>query len=337
MRYVLCVFIVCLFFFSGCQNGKQQDNQTETEGDKTKLVIVHSYHVEYPWTKSIDDGIRDQLSEKEFDVKRIFMDTKRNTSEEFKQTAGQKALTTIAEFQPQIVILTDDNAQEYVGKHLLDKNELALVFCGMNAEPEKYGYNESNSVTGVLERPNIRKTLTLLNQMVPEIETYSLLTDDSPTSQGFVDYFNNLHLSITVDKQILTNDFAQWQTTVTDLSSDALITYMYHTLKADTEESIAPEEVMEWTKNAIQKPSIGFFDFAIESGVLIGNVESGFEHGRLAMQMAKEITKGEQPSELPIITASEGLVLLNKDMASKLNINTTTIEPIVDKSFSSTQ
>lgn len=52
-------------------------------------------------------------------------------------------------------MLFDDNACELVGKKYINKT-LPLVFCGMNGEPENYGFPAEN-ITGVVERHHLRE------------------------------------------------------------------------------------------------------------------------------------------------------------------------------------
>lgn len=301
----------------------------ESHGKKAKILVLHSYHIEYLWTRSIDDGIMETLGDKGFIVKKIFMDTKRNTGEAFKQEAGKKALAEIDAFKPAIVIASDDNAQEYAGKYLAGRNGLTLVFCGVNSGPGHYNYPAAN-VTGILERPFIRGALDLLEKIKPGIRTFTVLTDNSPTSRGFVDYLEHLNLGIAIDKIVETDDWNRWQQEVKKISSGAVITYMYHTVSHNGS-VLEPHRVMEWTVRNLDRPTLGFFDFAVTDGVLLGYVESGFEHGELAAKMAMEILQGKKAGEIPISTARKGLLIINKTTAETLGIDTSPIENIADK------
>lgn len=305
--------------------------RTSDHGDHpdVRILIVHSYHIEYPWTRAIDEGIMEVLGNKGFSIKKDFMDTKRNTDEPFKINAGKKTLALIKEFNPTVVILADDNAQEYVGKFLVDKPGLSVVFCGVNADPAQYRY-PGNNVTGVCERPFIRNNLNLLKKVAPGIRSYTVITDTSSTSKGFIAYLKSLKLSIRIDKIIETNDLDRWKEEITAITGDAVITYLYHAVRSRGK-PVEPKLVMEWTSQHMDKPSIGFSDFAIEDGVLLGHVESGFEHGELAAKLAMEIVKGKKPTEIPIITAQKGMVMVNEKTAARLGIDMTPLKNIVDK------
>jgi len=301
----------------------------EFRDSKVKILVIHSYHIDYLWTRSIDDGIMDVLGDQGFIVKRVFMDTKRNTGEDFKRNAGKQALAEVETFKPRVVIATDDNAQEYVGQYLAGRDGLSLVFCGVNSDPGRYNYPAAN-VTGVLERPFIRGALNLLEKIKPGIRTFTVLTDHSPTSLGFVHYLNQLKLDAAIVKIVETNDWNRWQQEVKAVTSEAVITYMYHTVKQNGV-VLEPHKVMEWTVSNLDKPTLGFFDFAVSDGVLLGYVESAFEHGELAAKMAVEILEGKTAGEIPISTARKWLIAINKTTADALGVDISPLMNIADK------
>ncbi len=53
-----------------------------------KILYVGSYHTGYPWSDGIAAGIENALEETGVELKRVEMDTKRNTSEAFKEAAA---------------------------------------------------------------------------------------------------------------------------------------------------------------------------------------------------------------------------------------------------------
>ena len=319
----LFILLAVLLSLVKCGSNDKQAN------DKVKILIVHSYHIEYPWTRSIHDGIMDVLGNKGFTLQTYFMDTKRNTDEAFKINAGQKALDVVRTFKPAVVITVDDNAQEYFGKFLVGTPDTRVVFCGVNEIPEKYNY-PGNNVTGICERPFIRSSLNLLEKVAPHVRSYTIFTDNSETSKGFITYLQSLNLPIQIDKIMVNDDFDQWKKDLAAIQSDAVITYMYHTVRSKGQ-SVEPKQVMKWTIAHLDKPTIGFFDFAIEDGVLLGYVESGFEHGELAAKRAVEIINGKKTTELPIISAKKGIFMVNKITAAQLHIDVFPLENIADK------
>ena len=322
MSKYISIFLLC-FAFIQCGN---------TGGGKpgnVKVLVVHSYSYEYPWTKSIDDGIMYVLRDKGYTVEKFFMDTKQNTEEAFKIKSGKKALDIIDSFKPEVVIASDDNAQEYMGKFLVNRKDVSLVFCGVNMDMKIFNYPAVN-VTGILERPFVRSTLDLLQKVTHGIKTVTIFTDKSPTSRGFINYITSLDLEVKIDEIIESDEFDEWRQKFKTIKGDAVVTYLYHTIHHNGK-SVSPQNVMQWTAEHMDRPSVGFFYFAVEDGVFLGHVESGFEHGELAARSAVEIINGKKAIEIPVITASKGLIMVNDKTARKLGIDWSPIKNVVDR------
>jgi ABC-type uncharacterized transport system substrate-binding protein len=289
---------------------------------RPRVLLVHSYHAGYPWVDAITRGVRMALPASDVDLQVIYMDTKRNTDEAFKQQAGEEARRIVAEWQPRVVITADDNAQEYFAAQHASEGATQFVFCGVNANPEKYGYPAAN-VTGVLERPHYRDSIALLRQLMPDVTRIALLSDDSPTSAGALQFMSDEETETEIVSKEMATTFEQWKAAVRRLqsSADAIAIYMYHTVKeSGNPVSLDPKIVMDWTVAESSVPIIGFFIFAVDDGALCGFLESGVEHGFRAGQMAAEILRGKSAGAIPIVTALEGQSMLNLKTAQKLNL-----------------
>ncbi len=319
------LLITAALVTSNCSGG------SEPEVEEVRILIVHSYRLEYPWTQAVDDGIMYWLQDKGYRIERYFMRTKIVTEESGKEQVGQEALAKIKSFKPSVVITTDDNAQKYVGRFLVNRKDLSVVFCGVNGKAEIYGY-PGNNVTGVLERPHIRNGLELLAKIVPNLKSISVFTDKSPTSTEFIRYVKSLSLGVKIDNVVSTDDFDHWKKQLSLTTSDAVMIYLYHTVRQQGKR-VPPMDVMKWTVQNISLPTVGYLDFSIQDGVLLGHVESGYEHGQLAGEKCIKIINGKRASEIPITTAKKGVILVNEKTAVKLGIDISAIRNIADKIF----
>ena len=289
-----------------------------------KVLLVHSYHKGYAWVDAITAGVQEGLEGSEAQLEIFYMDTKQKTSEEWKKEAGQMAKERVDIFKPDVVITSDDNAQEYFARDYAGKDSPQFVFCGVNAEASKYGFPASN-VTGILERPYFIESLNLLKAADKGVKTISVISDDSPTSSAIYDYIKGLESKSPV--KIVSFDqpstFDQWQALITEYqdSVDAIAIVLYHTVKETIDgDSMEPKEVMAWTRANNEKPTVSVVDFAVEDGVLCGVVESGEEHGLEAALISKQILEGKKASDFPIKTARRGSVMFNMKTAEKLGI-----------------
>ncbi len=317
--------LLCVWW--GCDRAKpppaHQSSRPATPPSRHKVLLVHSYHPGYPWTDAISRGVRMNLPSNLVDLQIVYMDTKRKTSEAWKVQAGQRTLELIDTWKPDVVITADDNAQQYVGTQLRGRDDVQLVFCGVNAEPDVYGYPAAN-VTGVLERPHFAESLEMLQAIVPDARRVIVLSDASPTTTQTYRYLKQQPTPLEVIGWHEAATFSEWQQTVRNASeqADAIAVYTYHAVAPDDGgESLAPEKVMAWTIENAGVPILGFLVFAVDDGAMCGQAESGTEHGLLAADLVAKILDGKPAGELPIIQAQASQSMLNLHSARQLGID----------------
>lgn len=286
-----------------------------------KVLLIFSYHPEHPWVVEETRGAEDILEERGVETEKFYLDTKRNTSAEWKEEVAEEAVRKIDDFKPDLVIVFDDNACELVAKEYIGES-LPFVFCGMNGEPEDYGFPAQN-ITGVIERHHLEATINLLKQLVPDVEELAIISDDSPTSQAFITSVKNIIPPIEISEFYTTNDFDAWKAEVQELQTkvDAIGIYVYHTIKENSEEeSLPPEDVLGWTLENSKLPDFTFSDFTVRDGVLCGVTVSGYEQGMTAAEIAIRILNGETPADIPIECPEKGTPMINRIRAEELNI-----------------
>lgn len=284
-----------------------------------KALLVHSYHSGYPWVDAITRGVQSGLANSGVELDVFYMDTKRQTDEPWKARAGKLAAQKVEQWAPDVVITADDNAQQYFGRQLVD-GKLPLVFCGVNAEPSQYGYPATN-VTGVIERPFFKETLVFLQQIRP-IHKVAVLSCEDNTSRGAINFIKEQIVDCEVETRLV-NDFDEWKLAIEDCNGrfDALGIYMYHTVKEKGNPvSLDPKVVIQWTVEHTRIPTMGYFDFAVEDGLLLGVVESGEEQGERAAQYAVKILGGMPPHSLPVCKANRGTRMFNVETGARLGI-----------------
>ena len=176
--------------------------------EKRRIFVVSSHSKDYLWSQSTQSGLTDAMlnygyldnaqqaeaftkndhveSSKAL-IQKTWMDTKRkHSSEELAQTTV-RIMREIDAFNPDLVLLGDDNAANYIGNQLLD-TPIPVVFWGINGLPLKYGLVENmdspgHNVTGVWQAGYAKESLDLLKILSPEVETFAVLACDSETSR----------------------------------------------------------------------------------------------------------------------------------------------------------
>ena len=286
-----------------------------------KILLIHSYHQEYAWVQAITEGVKAGLKGRSVVLEIFYMDTKRYTSQKWMAEKGKKAREKIEEFKPDVVITADDNAQAFVARHYLNKRPF-FVFCGVNGKPEDYGFPADN-ISGILERLFVGQSLELLKKIVPFVKTVSVISDSGNTSVGALTYVReNIHGVIVSDYKIV-DDFSLWKKRILEFHHkvDALIVYTYYTIKEVPDAmSLESGKVMEWFRANVTIPSVGLSSSSVRDGALCGVVESGYEQGYEAAEMALRIIDGVKPAAIPIRTAKKGTSMVNLKTARALGI-----------------
>jgi ABC-type uncharacterized transport system substrate-binding protein len=285
-----------------------------------RILLVHSYHPEYPWVDTITQGIRSVIRGTEIDLSIFYMDTKRHTDEAWKIDAGERARAEVGRYRPDVVLASDDDAQQYFAKAYVG-SALPIVFCAVDADPTKYGYPAAN-VTGVIERPHFRESLSLAQRLRP-IRRIAVLSCHDSTSIAALGFMKQEQLDVEVAEWLLVDDYDQWKAAVARLSGavDALVIRSYQAVKIPgSAENVPPQQVAEWTAQNATIPTIAFHDFEILDGLLVGVVKSGQEYGRQTAEYALQILAGAPPAALPITRSKVGIGMINRDTAGRLGI-----------------
>ncbi|MCK5821440.1 MAG: hypothetical protein KAH17_06125 [Bacteroidales bacterium] len=289
--------------------------------ESNKVFIVFSYHQEYAWVESLSEGIDESFEGQDVVVEKFYMDTKRKTSLEWKTTITDSAMLRIESYNPDLLIVIDDNACELIGKQFIG-DDLPVVFTGMNKEPSFYGFPTTN-ITGCIERVSYTGMIEFLKELLPDVEKVAFISDDSPTAQGVLEELDRANLSVEVTETFATNDYGLWKAKVTELQDkvDAIGILVYNTLlDVDTNESLIPSDVMQWTTENNNLPEFCSFDFGVIDGALCGVFKSGSTQGAAAVAIALRILDGEDPADIAVENPHQSSKIINRPRADYFGI-----------------
>lgn len=347
-------YIITLTCLSLLMSGLLSDslNASDVSAEKTKFLVVSSYHREYIWTQETNRGLSDAMikfgyfdHEDQVDtytrddyietsraiVKKVWMDTKRKTDKESLAIKTAQIVEIAKQFNPDLLFLGDDNATNYIGNQFLD-SDIPIVFWGVNSNPLKYGLVErrdrpGHNVTGVYQPGFILESLQLLKTLAPEAKTLAVLSDDSATGRANVKTVAHLArkgvLPLELVENYSTSDFQTWKERVLDLQNkvDALFLGHYASFKDREGNPISPEDAAKWyLKNSRIPEAMAERQF-VEQGILCTADDSGYKQGFEAVVIANDIlTKKADPSTYPPVAPSRGALLVNRQRAKMLGI-----------------
>ena len=280
---------------------------------KPRVLFIDSYHQGYPWSDGITTGIQNVFANADVDLMIHRMDTKRNTSEEFMKQAALKAKAAIDEFDPDVVIATDDNAQKYLVVPYFRGSDLPFVFAGVNWDASSYGYPASN-VTGMIEVSRPDQLLNILRTLSGGV-TIGSLTGDTATSRKEHEHYAK-HLGITFDSDVYVKTFAEWKQAYVSLQDEVDILLMYNNAGIS---GWNDEEAVRFVRQNSKIPS-GSVQPWMAPYVLIAYTKDAQEQGEWAATTAMQILEGISPSGIPMTTNRRGNMMINSSLAQRLQL-----------------
>jgi ABC-type uncharacterized transport system substrate-binding protein len=319
---------------------------------KTNIAVVSSYHPEYIWSQMTNDGVLTALLEfgyldnrkqgEEYTrtnrvessrivLQKYWMDTKRQNSPQQIARTLARITEKLATFKPDLVLLGDDNAANYVGNHYLD-SKIPVVFWGVNGVPLKYGLLDSlqrpgHNVTGIYQAGYHREGVKQLQKLIPGIKRIAVLSDDSatgrPNAKKVQRYGMQGELGAEVVKVVITNSFEIWQKEALAIQDqvDAFFISTHNTLRDKNRNHVNYLDVTKWYLKNIHKPEIVTAAFGVKEGFLATVDDSAFNQGYEAMKVAHSIlSDGKNPAEITSYAPAQGDFIVNSWRAEMLGL-----------------
>ncbi len=332
---VVIMLVGSLFVACGASKSESENQKVETTSEENvhtekteksyKILHIMSYHEGWEWTEMQLQGFKDALSEYDVEYKVLAMDAKKNSSPEWLTQKGEEAKQIIEEWKPDLVYTSDDEAQEYVTKNYINSS-IPFVFSAVNKEPEYYGFDKADNVTGALEIEDFKGTIDLLSTIVPEIKSILIICDTSAIWQQMLPRLEeNMKLypniEFIIPDQIET--FEEYKNIVTEYQGkvDGMLQIGIFNFKDENNENVVYTDVLKWTIDNSTIPDVSFWIDRIANGTLCSVTISGYQHGLAAGKLAEKIlVDGVLPKDLPMELNVKGEPAINIKRAERLGI-----------------
>ncbi len=290
-----------------------------------KLLYVNSYHKGYAWSDGIERGLLNALDitanddgtfdtdRSEVKIKIFRMDTKLNKSKEFKKQAAKSAYLLIDEWQPDVVVSSDDNAAKYLLVPYMKKSSIPFVYCGINGSSKGYGLPTKNS-TGIVEVTPGRETMALLKKYAKGERIGYIGSQNLSSRRNVVNYPKQFGIKFTEGK--LVESFLEWQDEYVRLqhSVDILLWLNPIGIKGWDDKT-----AMDFILANTIIPTGGTSDNNVRYA-LLGRVKIAEEQGWWAGKAALKIINGTAPADIPPTTNKNSCLYLNMRLAKRMGI-----------------
>ena len=285
---------------------------------KEKVFYLNSYHKGYAPSDSITAEIKKILGKrKDIRLKIFYMDTKRNKNEGYINSVVEETLAAIEQFNPDVIIASDDNAVNYVISEHFKNGQIPVVFCGVNWQCKQYGL-PTDYVTGMLEVLPVKQTLQLLKQYYPEAEKLAVLSEDSPSERKNRDILEPIYhdLGFTVE-YYLVDTYSQWKDAFVKANEKADLIYA---VTNGAIENWKEDSAEKFVKEHIKMPVFTNDQFMMRYSV-IGLTKIASEQGHWAANTALEILKCENPANIPVTRNQKVNAFINKELAKEIEFH----------------
>lgn len=295
-------------------NPQKQQNQTYSG---KKALYINSYHQGLPWSDGIERGIDTILDGAGLAHETVYLDSKRNRSPEYITEATERALAKIKTYEPDVLIVSDDNAFRYIVKDHYKNHDLPVVFSGVNWNIEKHGGPFKNT-TGMVE-------VVLYGQSVRTVLPYARgkrigFLAENTLSEAF--NLENLtdYVGLDISEAQLVNNFEDWQKQYLEMQQrvDILVVGVIGSF-VDWNDPTQKQAVIDFVMENTQIPTITEHVWMVEFSLLAyGKIAE--EQGEWAAKAALQILDGTPPSDIGVVKNRRGELAINSKLAEKLGI-----------------
>jgi ABC-type uncharacterized transport system substrate-binding protein len=302
-------YLIILAIFLSCGLCSAKADETK----KFKVLVVMSYEEDFPWDKEIKQGIESVLSGNS-EIRYVYLNTRHNDSETGK-TKAKEAYALYQEFKPDGVIAADDNAQSlFVVPYLKDKVKTPIMFNGVNAEPNEYGYPTSH-ISGILERVHYIESIAFIQQLVPSVKSVGYIWGNNATAKGFYQQvqqeMNTYSAKSVAFRFVETLDDAVKKAEELKPQCDAIFIDLVRGIKDKDGKPLDESAAVPVLVKAFGKPVLTANSYMMKYGALCAVVKTGQEQGQTSAKMLMKAMQGTPVSQIPITKNHNGKRMIN--------------------------
>ena len=295
---------------------------TEHKAQRLDILLVHSYHQDYPWTVSQHQAfiktLQVALPEHNIVFSTEYLDTKRvEPTKDYKKSFIQYLASKYKGHVPDLIYTTDDNALDFIDSQGFSLWQKApIVFSGLN-NPDEYRNGRNSNVTGVYEIKDISGTLSLARQITPLTNSIIFLGDGGTTDQA-ID--NRIHpqLEQAGITHIHQPDIEKVLDTLRTIKPAVIVLTTIGGMHDSSGQLLSLQQIIN-TIAATGHKILVMEDTYLLSGVMGGYITSGNLQGTTAAKLALRVIKGEAAKDIKPVTDSRSELVLDWNMLQKPN------------------
>lgn len=301
------VRLTFLFFLIFCS--------TQKVSFAARCLYVSSYHSGYEWNDSVEQGL-DPILKDICEIKKYYMDGKRNRTPEFAKEKAEEIMTLIKTWKPDVLIASDDNASKYLVKPHLKDTDLPVVFCGVNWTADEYGYPYKNT-TGMIEVGPIETLAKEVLNVVPQAQKGIFLSADEITQYKEVTRFKaTFEEKGVIFEHLPVTTMADWEKGYTRSQQYDFIVIGNNAGINDWDKKRAADYVLAHSNTF----TVSYLSWMAPYSMLTMS-KVAKEQGEWAGKVAAMIIAGTKPHEIPIVSNRKWDMYINIPLIQKTDFN----------------
>lgn len=289
-----------------------------------RILVIHAYSQEYPWTKGQHQGFVDTLQQglgHSAVLHTEYLDTKRlSYGAEYAEWFADYIDKKYKAANPKAIYVTDDNGLSFGLDHLSRIFPNApLFFSGVNNFSVREQLDPERQ-TGIFEKKEPAPNLEAMRQLFGKVEQINVVGDDSNTYRAIA---RELHRELDAKQDFQVNYIAhnRIDKITAELRASGGAPVLLTTVGAmrnSRDEAMQLQEIIERITAAGSGAVISMEDAYLFDGVLGGFVTSGPAQGRAAADLLLSYLSGRRISELPPLLRSPNEYVFNDRVLQSL-------------------
>lgn len=321
----IIIISLLLPFFGSTVYGAVKSIDDDTSN--FNILCISSYNYSYTIVPEQLNGFRDGLGSLAYDIDYEFMDSKKfYKPDDLQQFYSYLNYKISRSDEYNLVVTFDDNALRFWRNYHDDLfPDTPMIFLGVNnvADAETVAEQESNA-TGIAEIPDYLGSFELMHKLFPNRTKVVAVVDSSVTGNGeyalFMDTseeYPDLEYSV-----INSGDYSKdgLKKALQRLDEDTMIMYLDFLEDADGNLYNERSAVELLNENAPEIPKFRVSSYISGNGVLGGLIYSHYDAGYKAGEMAVDIAKGMDVSDIPLVEDSFSTAMFEQDQMDLYDI-----------------
>lgn len=305
---------------------------TTTAVDKNRILFIAAYHPAFPTFTEQVQGLRATFDDAPIELDIEFMDTKRFDTEANVQQFYERLTYKLSQQPPyEALIVADDSALEFALAHQNDLfANIPIIFLGVNNVDLALAQNDNPQVTGVVEAVSMADTITLMQQLQPNLQTVYALVDGTNSGQGDLITFYDTAASfpqLTFDELSLTDlTFAELGTRLSQLPPDSsvLLLSAYHD-RANT--TLDFDDSLDIILSNTAVPVYHLWYHGLGDGLVGGRLISHKTQAQTAAHMALDILTNPGAPLPPVMADSPNVYVVDYSVAQQWRLALDNVPP----------